>query len=473
MDRTITIDPVTRIEGHAKITIQLDDQGEVRDAAFHITQFRGFERITQGRPFTEMPAIMARICGICPISHLVASAKACDAIMAVQIPRAAERLRRVANLAQLIQSHALSFFYLSSPDFLLGMDGDPANRNLFGVARLDPELARDGIRLRQLGQQVIEWLAGRRIHPSWIVPGGVSRPLDPEVRDRILAAVPEGITIAERRLAWFGGLTERFAGEIAAFANFPSLFAALVGPDDGAEYYDGTLRFVGPDGATLADLGDPERYPDLIGEAVEPWTYLKFPYYAPLGYPAGSYRVGPLARLNVATRLGTPRADEWLGRFRARWPGTVHGSFHYHEARLIEILHAFEAIGDLLADPDSADPRVRADAEVNRSEGIGVAEAPRGTLIHHYRVDDRGLVTWVNLIIATGQNNRAMNEGVLQAARRFLRGPELSEGMLNRVEAVIRTFDPCLSCSTHALGQMPLHIQLRGPAGELLDEVRR
>lgn len=473
MATQITIDPVTRIEGHAKITIQLDDQGEVQDAAFHITQFRGFEKFTEGRLFTEMPAIMARICGICPISHLVASAKACDAIMAVRIPAAAERLRRVVNLAQLIQSHALSFFYLSSPDFLLGMDGDPADRNLFGVARLDPELARDGIRLRQLGQQMIEWLAGRRIHPSWVVPGGVASPLDPAVRERILAALPEGIAIAERRLAWFTGLTARFAEEIAAFASFPSLFAGLVGPDGAAEYYDGTLRFIGPDGAVLADLDRPSVYLDLIHETVEPWTYLKFPYFAPLGYPDGSYRVGPLARLNIAARLGTPRADARLRRFRERWPGTVHGSFHYHEARLIEILHAFEAIEALLMHPESTEPHVRAEAGVNRLEGIGIAEAPRGTLIHHYRVDEGGRVTWANLIIATGQNNRAMNQGVVQAARRYLHGPELSEGMLNRVEAVIRTFDPCLSCSTHALGRMPLHIQLRGPGGALLDEVKR
>jgi NAD-reducing hydrogenase large subunit len=473
MAQTLTIDPITRIEGHAKITIQLDEQGIVRDARIHITQFRGFEKLCEGRRFSEMPALTARICGICPVSHLIASGKACDALLAVRIPETAEKLRRIFNLAQLVQSHALSFFHLSSPDFLLGMDADPAVRNLVGVIQTNPQMARDGIRLRQIGQQMIEWLAGKRIHPSWIVPGGVAQQLSAEKREQMLASIPEGIDITQRAIAWFKNTMNQFSEEIQTFANFPSLFMGLVTETGALEHYDGVLRVVDSAGNVIADKIDPDDYEHYIGEAVEPWTYLKFPYYKPIGYPEGVYRVGPLARLNLIDRCGTPRADEAWAEFRALERGAVLSSFYYHYARLIEILYGLERIQQLLNEPDILDTRVQAVAGPNRSEGIGVAEAPRGTLIHHYRIDKDGLITWANLIIATGHNNLAMNRGILQAAKHFVKGDQIQEGMLNRVEAVIRCFDPCLSCSTHAVGQMPLHIQLLSPTGEVLDEVRR
>jgi len=473
MAQTLTIDPITRIEGHAKITIQLDEQGIVRDARIHITQFRGFEKLCEGRRFSEMPALTARICGICPVSHLIASGKACDALLAVRIPETAEKLRRIFNLAQLVQSHALSFFHLSSPDFLLGMDADPAVRNIVGVIQANPQMARDGIRLRQIGQQMIEWLAGKRIHPSWIVPGGVAQPLSAEKREQMLASIPEGIDITQRAIAWFKNTMNQFSEEIQTFANFPSLFMGLVTETGALEHYDGVLRVVDSAGNVIADKIDPNDYEHYIGEAVEPWTYLKFPYYKPIGYPEGVYRVGPLARLNLIDRCGTPRADEAWAEFRALERGAVLSSFYYHYARLIEILYGLERIQQLLNEPDILDTRVQAVAGSNRSEGIGVAEAPRGTLIHHYRIDKDGLITWANLIIATGHNNLAMNRGILQAAKHFVKGDQIQEGMLNRVEAVIRCFDPCLSCSTHAVGQMPLHIQLLSPTGEVLDEVRR
>lgn len=473
MAQTLTIDPITRIEGHAKITIQLDEQGIVRDARIHITQFRGFEKLCEGRRFSEMPALTARICGICPVSHLIASGKACDALLAVRIPETAEKLRRIFNLAQLVQSHALSFFHLSSPDFLLGMDADPAVRNIVGVIQANPQMARDGIRLRQIGQQMIEWLAGKRIHPSWIVPGGVAQPLSAEKREQMLASIPEGIDITQRAIAWFKNTMNQFSEEIQTFANFPSLFMGLVTETGALEHYDGVLRVVDSAGNVIADKIDPNDYEHYIGEAVEPWTYLKFPYYKPIGYPEGVYRVGPLARLNLIDRCGTPLADEAWAEFRALERGAVLSSFYYHYARLIEILYGLERIQQLLNEPDILDTRVQAVAGSNRSEGIGVAEAPRGTLIHHYRIDKDGLITWANLIIATGHNNLAMNRGILQAAKHFVKGDQIQEGMLNRVEAVIRCFDPCLSCSTHAVGQMPLHIQLLSPNGEILDEVRR
>jgi NAD-reducing hydrogenase large subunit len=473
MPRTIVIDPVTRLEGHAKITLRMDSHGEVEDAQFHVTQLRGFEKFCEGRPYYEMPNLMARICGICPVSHLLASAKACDAILAVKIPPAAGKLRRMLNLAQIIQSHALSFFYLSSPDLLLGMDANPAERNLFGVMRQDPELGRNGVRLRKFGQQIIEILCGKRIHPGWVVPGGVNEPLTRDKRHAILEMMPEALATTQKTLQWFKGRLESYREEIRTFANFPSLFMGLVTPDDRPAYYEGKLRFTDSAGKIVADKLDPAQYGSFIGEAVEPFTYMKFPYYKPRGYSEGIYRVGPLARLNLVDQAGTPLADQEWVEFRALERGAVLSSFYYHYARLIEILHCIEHIQGYLDDPAILHRHVRATASLNNSEGVGVCEAPRGTLIHHYRVDENGLITWANLIIATGHNNLAMNRGVLQAARHFVHGEKLDEGVLNRVEAVIRAFDPCLSCSTHALGQMPLVVRLEAPDGSLLDEARR
>jgi NAD-reducing hydrogenase large subunit len=470
MSKQIVIDPVTRIEGHSKITIHLDDAGEVQDALFHVTQLRGFEKFAEGRPFHEMPSLMARICGICPVSHLIASAKACDMLMSVRIPPTAAKLRRVLNLAQIAQSHALSFFYLSSPDLLLGMDADPAVRNIVGVAQTNPELARQGIKLRQTGQRIIEILGGKRIHPGWVVPGGVNQPLSAEHRDTILAMLPEAISMTEKTLAWFTTQIERFADEIAVFANFPTLYLSLIGPDGELETYDGDLRLVDGGGNLVVDRLPSEAYTTIIAEEITPFSYLKSPYYRPLGYPDGIYRVGPLARLHIASRCGTPRADEALAAFKQI---DRQSSFHYHQARLIEMLYAFEKIEQLLNEPDILDEHVRAHASPNALEGFGVSEAPRGTLMHHYRIDENGLITYVDLIIATGHNNLAMNKGVTQVARHYIKGGHVTEPMLNRVEAVIRTYDPCLSCSTHAFGQMPMLVQVIAADGTLVEEVTR
>ncbi len=469
----LVIDPVTRIEGHSKITLHLNDEGRVEEAHFHVTQFRGFEKLCEGRPFYEMPSLMARICGICPVSHLIASAKACDSLLAVRIPPTADKLRRIFGLAQVVQSHALSLFHLSSPDLLLGMDADPAKSNIFGVAEKSPELALDGIRLRQFGQQIIERLGGKRIHPAWIVPGGVSEPLSVENRDIILRALPDALAITERTLEWFKSIMERFREEIATFGNFPTFFMGIVKKDNGLTFYDGKLRIVDASGHVVADDLDPTQYFDYIGEKVEPWSYLKSAYYKPKGFPDGIYRVGPLARLNVADRCGTPRADQELAEFHELQRTAVLSSFHYHHARLIEILYCVERMEQLLSDPDILSKHVRALARPNALEGVGACEAPRGTLFHHYKIDEQGLIRWANLIIATGHNNLAMNRSVLQVAKRFVHGKKLAPGMLNRVEAVIRCYDPCLSCSTHALGQMPLQIQLISPEGGVLDELVR
>jgi len=472
-DHTIVIEPVTRIEGHAKITIQLDEAGKVADAHFHVTQFRGFERISQGRMLHEMPSLMARICGICPVSHMVASAKACDEILGVTVPPVGVLLRRVLNLAQIVQSHSLSFFYLSSPDLLLGFESDPALRNLVGVAQQAPELARDGVALRRFGQRIIERLGGQRVHPAWVVPGGVSRPLDAEQRAAILQEIPDARARARRTLEWFKANVATWADEVAHLGEFPSLHMGLVHESGNAAYSDGLLRVVDGNGWVLADGVDPRSYWDYLGETVEPWSYLKSTYFKPLGYPAGIYRVGPLARLNVVERLGTLAADAELAEYRERLGRYPSSSFHYHYARLIEIVHCIDMIDEILSDPDILNPHVRARAQVNRNEGVGVSEAPRGVLIHHYRVDDDGVVQWVNLVIATGHNNLAMNRSVLQTARHYVHGADVKEGMLNRVEAVIRCYDPCLSCSTHAVGQMPLLVDIRDVEGALIRQVSR
>ena len=473
MSKTVVIDPVTRIEGHAKISIYLDDAGEVNDARFHVVEFRGFEKFCEGRPMWEMAGITARICGICPVSHLLASAKTGDKILAVKIPPAADKLRRMMNLAQFTQSHALSFFHLSSPDFLLGWDSDPATRNVFGLMAADPDLARAGIRLRQFGQKIIELLGGKKIHAAWSVPGGVRSPLDEEGRAWIIDRLPESRATIETALSLFKGLLDNLSTEVQTFGKFPSLFMGLVGKNGEWEHYDGHLRFTDSEGNIVADKLSEDNYKDFLGEAVESWSYLKFPYYKPLGYPDGIYRVGPLARLNVCDRVGTEAADRELQEMRDRAGGVPTSSFFYHYARLVEIIAAIEKIEQLVNDPDIVSKKVRADAGINSLHGIGVSEAPRGTLFHDYQVDENGLIKKVNLIIATGQNNLAMNKTVTQIAKHYIHGNEIPEGMLNRVEAGIRAYDPCLSCSTHAVGQMPLHIELVAANGIVLQEVYR
>ncbi len=469
--KRITIEPVSRIEGHAKITIQLDDQGRVANTEFHVTQVRGFEKFTEGHPFYEMPGITARICGICPVSHLLASAKACDAIMAVRIPPAGKKLRELIHLAQIVQSHALSFFYLSAPDFLLGMESDAAARNVLGLIAADPELARDGIELRKFGLLIIEGLAQERVHPSWIVPGGVGSPLSAAARERILSGLPAAKDIAERTIRFFKGALDKYKEEIEFFGSFPTMYAGVVDGSGNLQLYDGTLRFRAASGEICKDQIPTEDYSQWIGEASLRESYLKAPFFKPLGYPAGVYRVGPLGRLNVASQTGTPSADAEFQEFHQRFGTVANSAFLYHYARLIEIIYALEKIEALVADPKILDTHVRATAGVNALEGVGMIEAPRGTLIHHYKVNEEGAITWANLIVATGHNNLAIGQSVRQVSEHFVDGNKLSEGMLNRVSAVVRAYDPCLSCSTHADGLLAMRIRLVDAKGTVLDEL--
>jgi NAD-reducing hydrogenase large subunit len=469
--KEIIISPVTRIEGHAKVTIFLGEDESVKDARFQVVDFRGFEKFCEGRPFYEMPSITSRSCGICPVSHLLASAKACDEIVGVNPPKTAIMLRRLIHMGQLIQSHALSLFHLSFPDLLLGMDSDPAERNIFGLIETQPDLAKDGIKLRKFGQEIIEKVAGKRIHSSdWILPGGAKWPLTEENAEYLQCYLPEALDIALKTISMFKKSLQGFDEEVKNFGNFPTFYMGLVTAKGGLEHYDGKIRIVDSDGKIVADQLDPAKYYEYIGEAAEPWSYMKFPYYRPLGYPDGAYRVGPLARLNIASHCDTPLANEELKEFKKLGKnGVVQSTFLYHYARLVETLFCIETARNLLENPEILSERVSSKAFVNNYEGVGVAEAPRGTLVHHYKVDPQGMITWANMIIATEHNNIAYNKAVTQVAKKYVKGKHLHEGMLNRVEAVIRAFDPCLSCATHALGSMALDVQLFDSAGNLLD----
>jgi NAD-reducing hydrogenase large subunit len=408
------------------------------------------------------------------VSHTLASAKAGDALMAVNIPPAADKLRRLLNLGQFIQSHALSFFHLSAPDFLLGWDTPPAQRNVFGLIASNKDLARAGIRLRQFGQEIIEVLGEKKIHPAWAVPGGVRSPLTEIGRTKIRTWLPEAYATTNTALTLFKKTLEKHQKELQIFGNFPSLFMGLVTEDGTWEHHGGKLRFTDSSGSIIADQVDPQKYYDFIGESVQTTSYLKSPYYKPLGFPDGMYRVGPLARLNVCQQMGVPKADAELKKFKKLGRrNAVTSSFLYHYARLIEILAAIEYVERYMEDPDLLSEDLRADAGINSLRGVGVSEAPRGTLFHDYTVDHDGLLQKVNLIVATGQNNLAMNQTVAQIARHYVHGNEIPEPMLNRVEHGIRCYDPCLSCSTHAVGQMPLHVQLIAPDGTVVNEAQR
>ncbi len=478
MAQTIHIEPVTRIEGHAKIAVHLDDAGQVIDAKFHVVEFRGFEKFCVGRTFPEMPGITMRICGICPVSHMLASAKACDAIQGTKVPVTAQKLRRLINHAQYTQSHALSFFHLSAPDLILGMESDPATRNVIGLILANPALGRKAIRLRQFGQDIIRMVTGKSVHPAWATPGGVRTCLLPSQIDEIKARLPEAFETTEIALNWLKDNYGSFTREVETYGDFPSLFIGLVTPDGGLEHYDGLLRVMDADGRIIEKGLANDRWTEIIDEAVEPWSYLKFPYYKPLGYGNGNgsvpgmYRVGPIARLNICDYAGTPRAERELRNFRrlGKDGKPVSSSFHAHYARLIELLFSLERIEELVNDPQICDTHIRSQGGVNELRGVGVMEAPRGTLFHEYHVDETGILTGVNLLVATGNNNLAMNKTITQIAKAYMSGNKVTEGLCNRVEHGIRLYDPCLSCSTHAVGQMPMQIQVFDASGALVDE---
>ena len=473
MGQKITIAPVTRIEGHARITIHLNDAGKVEQSFFHVDQFRGFEKFSEGRMHFEMPVITPRICGICPVSHHLAAAKACDQVVGVKPTPTAHKLRALMHKGQFIQSHGMHFFELAGPDLLLGFDADPAIRNVVGVIQAAPDVAVKAVKLRAFGQEVIRKLSGRRIHPRFAIAGGVNNSLSVEDRDWMLRQIDEHMPTAQLGLVVCKDWVEKNRQVVEEFAVFPSSYMGMTRPDGGLQLYDGVLRMVDKDGKLLEQF-DPRHYLDYISEHVESWSYLKFPYYKKMGWPAGTYRVGPLGRLNAATYIPTPMAQEEMKIWKSLNGGRpVEGTMYFHYARLIELVYCLERTRELLEDPDILGTDLVTESSTITGEGVGCLEAPRGTLFHHYWTNQDGMITRVNLIVATGHNNWSMSKSVDMVAKRYVDGAKLTEGMLNRVEAAIRAHDPCLSCSTHAIGKMPMAVELYGSDGALLDRVCR
>jgi NAD-reducing hydrogenase large subunit len=469
----ITIEPVTRIEGHAKVTIHMDGKGNVDRAIFHVNEFRGFEKFCEGRMFFEMPSITPRICGICPVSHHLGSAKAGDMIVGAPPPRPASLLRELMHMGQMIQSHTMHFFELAGPDLLLGFDADPAVRNVVGLIQADAGLALKAVNVRKYGQEIIKTLGGRKVHPSFAVPGGVNKALQPSERDQILAGYDEALATVQAGMAIMKDWAEKNVADINKFAVFSTGYFGLVTPEGGLELYDGDCKLIDANGKPLEQFPG-RHYLDYIAEHVEDWSYLKFPYYKKMGWPAGVYRVGPLGRLNVASHIDTPLANAELKQFKALnggWP--VENTLFYHYARLIEALFAVERVHILLDDPDILSTDILNTRHEWTGEGVGVIEAPRGTLFHHYWTKPNGQLERVNLIVSTGHNNWAMSKAVDSVAKTYINGQPVREGLLNRVEAAIRAYDPCLSCSTHALGQMPIVVDVVDPEGNVIQTLRR
>ena len=478
--RKYTILPVTRVEGHGKVTIHMNDHGEVEQARLHIIEFRGFERFILGRPYWEVPVIVQRLCGICPVSHHLASAKAMDRIVGGErLTPTAEKIRRLMHYGQMFQSHALHFFHLSSPDFLFGTDGTASSafgapveqRNVLAVAAKYPQLAVQGVMMRRYGQEIIRATAGKKIHGTGAIPGGVNKNLSLAERDALLREVEQMLEWSRGALAIARDFTTDHLAELLPFGSFDSNHLSLVREADGAlDLYDGVLRAVDKDGRKIVDDVNCQRYLDVVSEEVRSWSYMKFPFIKELGPENGWYRVGPLARLNTCSFIATPEAENARKEFVNLTGGRVNNvTMCYHWARMIELLHSIETIRELLTDPDLQGSDLLASGP-RREEAVGVLEAPRGTLFHHYRVNRNDEVTMCNLIVSTTNNNEPMNRAVTRVAKDHFTGKTgISEGLLNHIEVAIRAYDPCLSCATHAVGGMPLAVELRDASGDVVD----
>lgn len=482
MSQKITIEPVTRVEGHGKVTIHLDDQNNVSQTRLHIVEFRGFERFVQGRPYWEAPVLVQRLCGICPVSHHLAAAKALDVIVGAGtgegLTPTGEKMRRLMHYGQIFQSHSLHFFHLASPDLLLGIDADPAIRNIIGVAIHHRDLAIQGVMMRKFGQEIIAATAGKKIHGTGGIPGGINKHLTTEERDHFLKG-PDPMNI-DKMIGWSIGALDFFKTYykknkefIDNFAYFPSNHLSLVRKDGALDLYHGVLRAVDADGKKILNDIDYQYYMDYIEEEVKSWSYMKFPYLKELGPQKGWYRVGPLARLNTCDFIPTPLAQEEFEEFKSLTNGKPNNHcMHYHYARLIEILHSAEEIKKLLNDPDLLQGTLVTKG-TKKDEGVGLIEAPRGTLIHHYKINEHDQIIMANLIVSTTNNNEPMNRSVNYVAKSWMNGKtHITEPMMNAVEVAIRAYDPCLSCATHALGQMPLDISLYDKDNNLLDRKR-
>jgi NAD-reducing hydrogenase large subunit len=472
--RRVVIEPVTRVEGHGKVTILLDDDNRVHQVRMHISEFRGFEKFVQGRPYWEMPVLVQRLCGICPVSHHLAASKAMDMIAgARELTPTAEKLRRLMHLGQVLQSHALHFFHLASPDLLFGFDSEAARRNIVGIAAAYPDLARRGVFLRKFGQEVIRLTAGKRVHGTGAIPGGVNKNLSAGERNTLLKDIPQVLDACRDAMATVKKIYLGNPDFHNGFGFFRSSTMGLVAPDGALELYHGGLRAKDADGGMIFDHVDYCDYGEYIHEEVKPWSYMKFPFFACQGTAEGWYKVGPLARVNNCDAIPTPLAEAERREFRDFGGGRpVHAPLAYHWARMIEMLYCAEGIRDLLHDGDLLKDDLVVKGE-KALEGIGVIEAPRGTLFHHYRINEDDQIIMANLIVSTTSNNHAMNEAIRQVAKRYLDGRQLTEGLLNHIEVAIRAFDPCLSCATHALGKMPLEVELVDSEGRAVDRICR
>ena len=472
--RRVAIDAVSRVEGHGKVTILLDANDRVHQVRLHIVEFRGFEKFVQGRPYWELPVMVQRLCGICPVSHHLAAAKALDMVVgATRLTPTAEKIRRLMHYGQILQSHALHFFHLASPDLLFGFDSPVEKRNIVGVAAEYPDIARKGVLLRKYGQEVIRVTAGKRIHGTGAIPGGVNKALTAAERDPLLADAYQMIGWSREAVALVKRLHFANVGLYNSFGAFRSNMLSLVAADGSLDLYHGDLRARDDAGRVIFDHASYERYWDLITEEVKPWSYMKFPYLRALGAEDGWYKVGPLVRVQNCDQIPTPFADAERREFVDFGGGQpIHATLAYHWARMIEMLFAAEMIKDLLHDDDLLGDDLVVTGERHR-RGVGVIEAPRGTLIHHYRLNPQDQVIRANLIVSTTHNNQALNQAIRQVAQRYLDGRTLTEGLLNHIEVAIRAFDPCLSCATHALGQMPLAVELVAADGARLDGLTR
>lgn len=473
--RRIAIDPVTRVEGHGKVTILLDEENRIHQVRLHIVEFRGFEVFMRGRPYWEIPIAGSRLCGICPVSHQLAATKAMDLIAGYgPLTPTAEKLRRLLHYGQIVQSHALHFFHLSSPDLLFGFESEVAKRNIIGVAQAFPDLAKQGIMTRKFGQQVIQHIAGKRIHGTGVIPGGVNKALAQADRDSMRAGVDQIVDWSKAAVGLVVKLHETSPEFYKNFGESRANMMGLVDQRGAVDFYHGALRARDADGDLIFDQVDYATYKTVLQEDVKNWSYMKFPHIKTLGPDKGWYRVGPLARVQICDFLSTPLAEAERQKFLAVGGGKpLHGALMYHWARMIEMLHAAERARELLDDPEIVGTDLMADKGPRCGEAVGVIEAPRGTLFHHYRVDENDLVTYCNLIVSTTNNNQAMNEAIRAVASRYLSGHELTEGLLNNIEVAIRAYDPCLSCATHALGQMPLEVDLVDADGALVSRARK
>ena len=473
--RRVAIDPVSRVEGHGKVTILLDEQNKVHQVRLHIVEFRGFEKFIQGRPYWEVPVMVQRLCGICPVSHHLAASKAMDIIVgAKRLTPTAEKLRRLMHYGQMLQSHALHFFHLSSPDLLFGFDSDVTRRNIVGVAMAHPEIAKQGVLLRKFGQEVIRITSGKRIHGTSAVPGGMNKSLTIAERDELLKDIYQMVAWSRDAVHLIKKVHIQDPGLYNSFGTFRSNFMSIVGNHGDLDFYHGNLRARDDNGKIIFDGVDYQNYDRYLEEEVKSWTYMKFPFISTLGKDKGWYKVGPLARVQNCNQISTPFAEHERKEFVDYAGGApMHAPLAYHWTRMIEMLHAAEEIKNLLHDDDLLSNDLMAVPGERQREGVGVIEAPRGTLFHHYRVDENDLVTMANLIVSTTNNNQAMNEAVRSVAQRYLHGREVTEGLLNHVEVAIRAFDPCLSCATHALGKMPLEVELVDVEGQQVHSLSR